>query len=419
MLILSEHNLIRNPDRKKRMKPKANKDSQTGYFSPPGMGGSDAVGSLVAMHAKYLNISKREFQILDAILRRHYRIGRIISAKRNTLGYMNANYEVETEKRGKRDRFIVRIYRPGLSKKDIDFEHTLLKELGRRSYHYAPQPIRARTGHSYVKTTKNMGSGDLSYFAAVFEFKSGEDKYSWDRPLCTDSELQDAAGVLARYHTIIHRWTPRINVATDETLGKLPEMHRCWQAYRHSAAADDFSAYFVRKLDVLTTAVEQLESWKNENACGDLPITAVHGDYHPGNLKYQGNKVVAVLDFDWSHMDFRIYDVGLAVFYFCTSWEADSDGRIQLDRLHHFLLAYQLAAKAYSWIEPLPADEAECLPQMIQLANLFIIDWTVNHYFTRGGDTEKYLGYLQHGVRVSEWLENNHQRLVEAIASSN
>lgn len=401
MLISSKYNLLRIPDRKKRMESKANIDSQTGYFPPPEIGGGDAAVSSGAMHAKYLNISKREFQILDAILRRHYRLGRIISAKRNTLGYMNANYEVETEKRGKRHRFIVRIYRPGLSKEEIDFEHTLLKELSRRSYHYAPQPIRARTGHSYVKTTKNMGSGDLSYFVAIFEFKSGEDKYSWDRPLCTDSELQDTAGVLARYHTIIHRWTPRVNAAADETLGKLPEMRRRWQAYRHSAAADDFSAYFARKLDVLIGAAEQLESWKDENAFDDLPIIAVHGDYHPGNLKYQGNKVVAVLDFDGSHMDFRIYDVGLAVFYFCTSWEADSDGRIQLDRLHHFLLAYQLAAKAYSWIEPLPADETECLPQMIQLANLFIVDWTVNHYFTRGGDTEEYLGYLQHGVRVS------------------
>ena len=419
MLIPYGYELLIIPDRLKRMEPKANIDSQTRYFPPPGIGGSDAVESLVAMDEKYLNISKREFQILDAILRRHYLLGRIISAKRNTLGYMNANYEVETEKRGERDRFILRIYRPGLSKEGIDFEHTLLKELSRRSYHYAPQPIRARTGHSYVKTRRNMDSGYLNFFAAVFEFKSGEDKYSWDRPLCTDSEIQDSAGVLARYHTIIHRWTPQINAATDVTLEKLPEMRQRWQAYRNSAAADDFSAYFVRKLDVLTGAAEQLESWKNENACGDLPIIAVHGDYHPGNLKYQGNKVVAVLDFDWSHMDFRIYDVGLAVFYFCMSWEADSDGRIQLDRLHHFLLAYQLAAKAYSWIEPLPADETECLPQMIQLANLFIVDWTVNHYFTRGGDTEKYLGYLQHGVRVSEWLENNHQRLVEVIGASN
>jgi homoserine kinase type II len=416
MLISAEFDVLMRLRWLNPMDSEPNFHSQTRIFSQPEIGGGADLDSSVVTDPKYLNISKREFQILDAILSRHYRLGCLITAKRNTLGYMNANYEVETEKRGERDRFILRIYRPGLSKEGIDFEHTLLNELSRRSYHYAPQPIRARTGHSYVKTTKNMGAGDLSYFVAVFEFKTGRDKYSWDKPLCTASELQDAAGVLAHYHTIIHRWAPGVNAVADDTFGKLPDMRRRWHTFRHSLAADDFSAYFFNKLDILTGAAKQLEAWKKENACWDFPIIAVHGDYHPGNLKYSGNKVVAVLDFDWSHMDLRIYDVGLAVFYFCTSWEPDSDGRIQLDRLRHFLRAYQLAARDYSWIDPLPAEEAECLPQMIQLANLFIVDWTLNHYFTRGGDTEKYLGYLRHGLRVCEWLEKNHQRLVEAIS---
>jgi homoserine kinase type II len=397
------------------MEAKADMGSQTGKIIRPGTAGNGVAESPEVIRAKYLNISKQEFQNLETILRRHYRFGRIISAKRNTLGYMNANYKVETEKRGKRNRFMLRVYRPGLSKEGIDFEHTLLKELRRRAYHYAPQPMQARTGHSYVKTTKNMGSGDLSYFAAVFEFKSGDDKYDWDHPLCTDSELQDAAGVLARYHSIIHRWTPQVNAAADETLGKLPEMRRRWQAWGKVAAGDDFSAYFVQKLDVLTDAAEQLESWKNENTLGDLPIIAVHGDYHPGNLKYQEDKVVAVLDFDWSHMDYRIYDIGLAIFYFCTSWAAGSGGGLQLGQLHRFLRAYQLAVDAYPWVEPLSEDEIACLPQMIQLANLFIVDWTVNHYFTRGGASEEYLGYLRHGVRLCEWLEKNRKAVRETI----
>ena len=223
------------------MDSEPNFHSQTRGFSKPGIGGGVDLDSSVLIDPKYLNISKREFQILDAILSRHYRLGCLITAKRNTLGYMNANYEVETEKRGERDRFIVRIYRPGLSKEGIDFEHTLLNELSRRSYHYAPQPIRARTGHSYVKTTKNMGAGDLSYFVAVFEFKSGGDKYSWDSPLCTASELQDAAGVLAHYHRIIHRWAPGVNAAADDTFGRLPDMRRRWHTCRHPVATDDFS----------------------------------------------------------------------------------------------------------------------------------------------------------------------------------
>ena len=362
-------------------------------------------------------LSKRELEILDIILRGHYRLGEIISAKRNTLGYMNANYEVETEKGGNQDRYIVRIYRPGLPKEDIDFEHTLLKELSRRSFDYAPQPIRAHTGHSYVQISEDIGSEDHGSFAAVFEFKSGEDKYSWDRPICTDSELQDAADVLARYHAIIYRWTPRVNASAEQTLRKLPEMLQRWKAYAQSAGADDFSVYFVEQLDVFVGAAEQLEAWTAESNQDDFPIIAVHGDYHPGNLKYHDDKVAAVLDFDWSHMDYRIYDVGLAIFYFCISWEKDADGQIRLDSLNHFLSAYQLSANEYSGIEPLSSDETDCLPQMIQLANLFIVDWAVHHFFTRGGAAADYVGYLKHGIRVAQWLRTNQQALLESIAA--
>ncbi len=365
------------------------------------------------------DVSNRELDILERVLRRHYNLGNLIHAKRNVLGYMNANYEVETEKGQKRIRSMVRVYRPGLPKEDIDFEHTLLKELSRRSFHYAPQPIHARTGHSYVQTEQDIFSEEQGYYAAVFEYKEGEDKYSWDRPLCTDEELRNSAAVLAHYHTIIHRWTPRVNAKSHCTLENLPDMCQAWQMFRRFDTADAFSAHFDGQLDFLCGRAKRLLAWKAATDLSDLPIIAVHGDYHPGNLKYRAGRVVAVLDFDWSHMDYRIYDIGLAVFYFCGSWQTDSNGRIRLDRMDHFLKAYQRAAKEHSWIEPLFPDETACLPQMIQLANLFIIDWAVNHYFTRGGATVKYMEYLQHGVRVAQWLENNSQRLIEAIAAAN
>ena len=63
-------------------------------------------------------------------------------------------------------------------------------------------------------------------------------------------------------------------------------------------------------------------------------------------------------------------------------------------------------------------NETACLSQMIQLANLFIADWTVHYYVTRGGAAATYLKYLRHSVRVAEWLEKNHQRLVDAISDS-
>jgi homoserine kinase type II len=227
--------------------------------------------------------------------------------------------------------------------------------------------------------------------------------------------LEDAASVLAYYHTIVHRWTPQLNINFPYTLKSLSPMYRRWRALRASGPADAFGYYFEMHRNVLLRAVERLQTWEGEANCGDLPVIAVHGDYHPGNLKFFGDKVVAVLDFDWSHMDHRVYDIGLAVFYCCVSWQEDSDGWVQLDRIRRFLGAYQRSAGQHSWVEPFLPEETACLPQMIQLANLFISDWTVQHYFTRGGTEEAHLRYLRHTVRVAEWLENHNQELVDAL----
>jgi hypothetical protein len=46
---------------------------------------------------------------------------------------------------------------------------------------------------------------------------TGEDKYTWDNPHCSDSELEDSVRVLARYHDAVfdlkpegRRYEPRI-----------------------------------------------------------------------------------------------------------------------------------------------------------------------------------------------------------------
>ena len=44
-----------------------------------------------------------------------------------------------------------------------------------------------------------------------------------------------------------------------------------------------------------------------------MPHCAIHCDFHPGNLKYENNRVVGIFDFDWSKIDLRLFDLRMAV----------------------------------------------------------------------------------------------------------
>ena len=45
--------------------------------------------------------------------------------------------------------------------------------------------------------------------------------------------------------------------------------------------------------------------------------------------------------FDWSKLDYRLFDVGLALAYFCSSWEGVDSGELWLDKVALFVRAYQ------------------------------------------------------------------------------
>jgi homoserine kinase type II len=160
-----------------------------------------------------------------------------------------------------------------------------------------------------------------------------------------------------------------------------------------------------------------LEKWTDAVKIENFKVITVHGDYHPGNLKFQLDKISAVLDFDWSHTDYRVFDIALAIVYFCTSWEAKNNGQIMLDKMNLFLNAYQKAATQSVPMGRLNADEISCLPEMILLANFFILNWTVDHFFTYNPNPHHYLRYLHPSVRVARWWESHRRELDGAIIS--
>ena len=156
----------------------------------------------------------------------------------------------------------------------------------------------------------------------------------------------------------------------------------------------------------------------NEPAARRLPELVIHCDYHPGNLKFTDEQVTALFDFDWSKVDLRLFDVALALWYFCTSWQGPEDGRFRLDWASTFLHAYQ------GYLEkpgagPLSPDEVRYLPILINASNLYILNWTILDFYAKDVDPKEYLVFLKHSVNFTRWFEDAaNRKALEALAAS-
>ncbi len=345
----------------------------------------------------------------------HYDIGELLRADRNVRGYSNTSYEIDTLKDGQIGQYIFKVYRDGKQENKIRYEHALINELQTRKFQLSPRPVATNAGATFTKVYGEVEGGNQHSYIAILSFLSGEDKYSWKDPLCTHKELEKAADVLARYHSTIFGWEGISSWVEPRIVDLLPLMLKHWREYAPRASSTVFEIFFQEELDYLLKILQNPGYIISRRIYELLPQLAIHGDYHPGNLKFQNGDIVGLFDFDWSRMDARCFDVGLAIVYFCTSWESGTDGDLLPERVALFLDSYQNVATEMEPLGPFSKLELECLPQMILAGNLYVLDWTIQEFYSTRDDAKGYLRYLQHSVRTVRWLERNWNALTELI----
>lgn len=97
----------------------------------------------------------------------------------------------------------------------------------------------------------------------------------------------------------------------------------------------------------------------------DLPSPIIHGDWHPWNIRWQGDKIVGIFDFDWVDRQPRLVDIADGILYFCPIRAADTETpdireltrafEPDRDRIGVFL-------QAYDKLRPLTDRELKLLP---------------------------------------------------------
>jgi len=340
-----------------------------------------------------------------------YDLGKVVDVYELFGGFTNRSFRVVVEQNGMSKPYFVRKYKFGITDKEILFEHAMITYVMENGFHLVAGPITGRDNSTFASPAISKNK------FALYNYLEGEDKYSWDNPLMEESEHKSAAEVLAQFHNAAMGFKQhgggRVESGIITLIAEMPALFTYHTMARYQSKFHD---YFKSVIDsILLLLRKNTISGEDAEQMIKIPI---HCDYHPGNLKFDGGKVVGVFDLDWSKIDFRLLDVCLALLYNSVEWGEGSDGDMDPGRCESFLKAYQSALLTMKGMVPLNDCEIDNFPTMMAMANFYLMSWEVTDYYSESDRNEyEYLAYLKHSVRQMHWIENHKQEL-QKIARS-
>jgi homoserine kinase type II len=347
----------------------------------------------------------------------HYDLGELVEYEKNDRGFVNTAYAICTVAAGERRRYFLRKYKPGIQEEELIFEHSLIEHVAA-----AGSPVarihHTRSGKSYLQVL-DEADGASSVYYTVFDYLPGEDQFTWINPVLTEQQLAASARVLAQFHIDAAGFTPLGRRLEPKILELLPVIAETWSSCPARSKGTVVDARIGEAMGAVRANIAATLAALQEPAARSLPKMVIHCDYHPGNLKFTGDQVTGVFDFDWSKVDLRLFDLGLALWYFCTSWQGTEDGSLRLDWSRTFLRSYQETLRAGSNAWALIPAEAHYLPAMINAGNLYILHWTILDFFAKDVDPAEYLVFLDHSLNFTRWYNQpSNLRVLEAMVTS-
>ena len=369
--------------------------------------GSATADATAGDEAAWAALTRQVEEIVD----HDYDLGSVVRAERIFGGYVNASFAVWTRTADGDHKYFVRKYNPAATEREVRFEHALLTHLQSHGFGLASTVFPNRYGGTFVTREEVVDGSPATVFFGVFRLLEGEDKYTWVKNRLTDKEFDSAARVLAQFHHSAVDFDPG-DLAREQPpiMEFVPTLAGTFTKCAAQATGTAFDDHFLGKLPAILGVIAK--GVEVEAQLDGLPITPVHCDYHPGNLKWVDEQGVGLFDFDWSKLDYRVFDIAQGVVYFCSSWEGPDKGELRLDKAAIFVRAYQDEAARWSDPGPMSARELAVLPRMIANANLFILNWDVTYYYADADpDVDEYMVYLTENVSLMECVEKHFDEL--------
>lgn len=297
-----------------------------------------SVANLIAM-AIYTPLSKKDaIKIAD-----EFALGDLTSVAGIKNGSVNTHYLLET----KRGRFFVKIDEIK-GELEVKQELDLLFYLKKQGFPCL-QPIKSKTGRHYLDIDQKI--------LTISRYLEGTELAV---EALNTAHLSALGNTLANLHLIGRGYKKGI----DNRFG----FNRIVMIYRE--ARRQLPAHLKHIVRVLDDEFSYLENYLDNN----LPKGIIHGDLFPDNVKFKGNRLVGVLDFEAACRGKLIYDLATAVNALCFV-----DGRYRIDR-------FEALISGYETLRPLSLPEWDSFPNELRFSALRFTVTRIKDFFLRKVD---------------------------------
>ena len=209
--------------------------------------------------------------------------------------------------RSDKGRFVVRV-RPEEFADDgsVGFDHAALRRMSDAGLP-VPAPLARPDGSTWLRT------GGEVY--EVLHFVAGEPFVEGD----VDA-IRGLGEFLARFHSALSGDVP------PGKQGRLREDHPdLLEEYLENLRALALRATQARQLDAIDLQLALVREQLDSGLYASLPQAVIHGDVHPGNVRFRDGRVAAVYDFDYLSVQASARDVCDGLVCFASERDAPLD----------------------------------------------------------------------------------------------
>jgi homoserine kinase type II len=293
--------------------------------------------------AIYTTLSKKDIvKLVD-----EYALGDLVAFTGVRNGSVNTHYLIET----KRGKYFVKIDEIK-SELEVKQELDLLLHLRKQNFPCL-QPLKTKSGRFYVEfqgkcltVTRNLDGVELPVEAI------------------NATHLSALGHTLANLHLIGRSYKKGI----DNRFG----FNRIVAIYRE--VRRQLPSHLKNIVRVLDDEFSYLENYLDNN----LPKGIVHGDLFADNVKFKGNRLTGVMDFEAACRGKLIYDLATAVNALCFIEE-----RYRIDR-------FEALISGYESLRPLSLPEWDSFPNELRFSALrFTVTRIKDFYLRRAEDNQR------------------------------
>lgn len=302
--------------------------------------------------AQYTKLSSEE--LTDIVS--HYPVGNTLLLENISGGFGNSNFKLTTTK----GTFLLKI----CDEKNITELQMQMKLLIHLQQHSYPTvyPVLLKSGEMLYVTQ--------DYNVMIYPFLEGK------TPNPSQNVLEQIGSALAQLHRISPlTGLPRFPMGMIQITPFLDEVKET-QFHSHP-----FLTWLKSELDWIKPELEKT-----------LPKGLLHGDLFLDNTLFDGNKMVAILDFEEACHDILLIDVAMTIIGCCYT----NQHQLDIPAVHGFLYSYNS-------MRPLTEDEWDSLDGFVHYAALSIAFWRFRQFNIRYPDVVNAELYQEMITRSTNW----------------